>query len=146
MVASLKIAHDILKSKKLNITDIRCRVLMLLGKSGNAFTQKEIEEFLEKEMGAIDRVTLYRTIRIFIEKQVIHPIMVDAQTIKLKLAGNHRGSDHPHFYCSHCQKLVCMPQIKIEQIMLPKGFVMQSSNVLIDGVCETCSSNVTLRK
>ena len=139
MVAIVDPVNDILKSKNLNVTEIRRQVLMLLLEPGKALTQKEFEESLELPLGQVDRVTLYRTIKILLDKRVIHQITIDAQTVKYKLAGAHKQSNHPHFHCSHCDRLMCMPQLKIEQNMLPDGFVMESSNLLIDGVCKECN-------
>jgi Fur family transcriptional regulator, ferric uptake regulator len=139
MVANLDAAHRLLKAKKLNVTDIRCQVLLFLMEPGIALTQKELEEALALQGEAVDRVTLYRTIRVLQDKKVIHAIALDAQTVKYKLAGEHKKSNHPHFHCCHCNRLMCMPQLTIEQKMLPDGFVMQSSNLLIDGVCKACN-------
>jgi Fur family transcriptional regulator, ferric uptake regulator len=139
MVAKIHSVSKILKSINLNVTDVRRLVLLQLMEPGVALTQKEIEEALEQELGQVDRVTLYRTIRILLEKEVIHQITIDAQTVKYKLAGNNRKNDHPHFHCSLCDNLVCMPQIKIDEQMLPGGYLMQSSNLLIEGVCAICN-------
>jgi Fur family ferric uptake transcriptional regulator len=140
MVAIVNPVDDILKSKNLNVTETRRQVLMQLLEPGKALTQKELEEALELQLGQVDRVTMYRTIKVLLDKKVIHQITIDAQTVKYKLAGAHKKSNHPHFHCSHCDKLMCMPQLKIEQNMLPDGFVMQSSNLLIDGVCKECNN------
>lgn len=132
-------AIDILRSSGLNVTEIRCRVVVLLLQPGKALTQKELEEALESQMNQVDRVTLYRTIKVLLEKKVIHQITIDSQIVKYKLAGEHRRSDHPHFHCCCCDRLLCMPQIKIEQDMLPGGFIMQTSNLIIEGVCPDCN-------
>lgn len=146
MVANVNVANDILKSKNLNVTEIRRQVVKLLLEPGRALTQKEIEEALEEKMGRVDRVTLYRTIRVLLKKIVIHQIAIDAQVVKYKLAGEYKINNHPHFHCCCCDRLVCMPQLKIEQDMLPDGFVMQSSSLVIDGVCPECSGKRTKNK
>lgn len=139
MVAKMSLVNDILKSKSLNVTQIRRQVLTLLINPGSALTQKELEEALEMQLGQIDRVTLYRTIKVLLAKKVIHQITIGAQTVKYKLAGEHKRSNHPHFHCCKCNRLVCMPQLKIELETLPVGFIMQSSNLVIEGVCPACN-------
>jgi len=146
MVAKVMLVNELLKSKGLNVTDIRRRVLIALMQPGRALTQKELEEELERQLGQVDRVTLYRTIRVLLEKGIIHQIPIDAQLVKYKLAGEHKKSDHPHFHCSCCNKLVCMPQLNIKQNMLPGGFTMQTVSLVIEGVCPQCNNIKTLNK
>jgi Fur family transcriptional regulator, ferric uptake regulator len=141
MVAKINEITDLLKSKGLNVTEIRRQLVALLFTPGSALTQKEIEEELEQELGSVDRVTLYRNLRILMEKQVIHQITIDAQTVKYKLAGAHKKTDHPHFHCSCCDKLLCMPQVKIAENMLPGGFVIKSSQLIIEGLCDLCNAS-----
>lgn len=141
MVAKIMSVEKLLKSRHLNVTDIRRRLLLLLFEPGKALTQKELEESLELEMGSIDRVTLYRTIKVLLEKQVIHQIAVDGQVVKYKLAGGHKKSDHPHFHCCKCNRLVCMPQVNINRELLPDGFIILSSSLIIEGICPQCHSD-----
>ncbi len=146
MVAKATLIYELLKSKSLNVTDIRRRVMMVLMQPGRALTQKELEEELEKQLGQVDRVTLYRTIRVLLGKGIIHQIPIDAQLVKYKLAGDHKKSDHPHFHCSCCNRLVCMPQLNIQQDMLPGGFTLQSVSLVIEGMCPQCNNIDNLNK
>ena len=139
MVANINDINFLLKQKGLNVTGIRRKVLELLRSPGIALTQKEIEEQLEQDMGQVDRVTVYRTIRTLVEKKIIHQIAIDSQTVKYKLAGKHINSAHAHFHCSHCNKLICMPQVDIKEDTLPGGFVMESSSLIIEGICAHCN-------
>ncbi len=131
----------ILKNKNLNVTEIRRHIISLLQKPGTALTQKELEEELEKTLETVDRVTLYRTIKTLLEKSIIHPITIDANTVKYKLIGEFKKGDHPHFLCCKCNKVVCMPQLEINKEMLPNGFLVSSSQVVIEGTCPKCNIN-----
>jgi len=139
MVAKTESISSLIRDKGLNITEIRRRLINLLIAPGTALTQKEIEEALETEMGSVDRVTLYRNLRVLMEKHLIHQISIDANTVKYKLAGAHKKLDHPHFHCSHCDKILCMPQISIKEDMLPGGYIIESSNLIIEGICALCN-------
>lgn len=139
MVAKISEIDSLIRSKGLNATDIRRKVVKLLYAPGTALTQKEIEEELEKAFGTVDRVTLYRTIKALTEKDIIHQISIDSHTIKHKLVREHVANEHPHFHCSMCNKLICMPQLNIDENMLPGGFRIESSSVLIEGVCSICN-------
>ena len=141
MVANTNTISALLKSKGLNTTEIRRQLISLLISPGTALTQKEIEEALEAEMGSVDRVTLYRNIRVLLKKHLIHQIPIDAQTVKYKLAGKYKKVDHPHFHCSHCDKLLCLPQVTIEEDMLPEGYIIESSQLIIEGICAMCNKD-----
>lgn len=128
---------EYIKSFGLSGTAIRKQIVSCLWGDGVALTQKEIEERLP---GDPDRVTLYRTLRLFTERGIVHKIVIDEDTRKYKLAGRFRKSDHAHFYCTKCKKLLCMPQLHLDLQGLPSGFRFQSARVVIEGICDCCGS------
>lgn len=136
MVASNDRIPQLLRTFGLSGTMIRRQVIGLLWGDGVALTQKEIEEQLPQET---DRVTLYRTLKLFTEKGIVHKIVLNEETQKYKLAGHFKKSDHPHFYCINCHKLLCMPQINVDTSHLPPGFECRSSRVVVEGICDQCS-------
>ncbi|WP_010662073.1 Fur family transcriptional regulator [Marinilabilia salmonicolor] len=136
MVANNKDISSFLKTHGLAGTIIRKQVLSHLWGDGVALTQKEIEEKLPPET---DRVTLYRTLRLFTEKGIVHKIVLNGETQKFKIAGRFRKSDHAHFYCTKCHKLLCMPQLDVDLSDLPEGFQFSSARLVVEGICDTCS-------
>jgi Fur family ferric uptake transcriptional regulator len=137
MVADMEIIADFLKSHGLAGTVIRKQVLNQLWEDETALTQKEIEERLPTET---DRVTLYRTLKLFTEKGILHKIVLNGDTQKYKRAGHFRKSDHAHFYCSQCHKLLCMPQLDVDLSDLPPGFHFSSASLVVEGICDHCSN------
>lgn len=129
---------DYIKNFGLSGTTIRKQIISCLWGDGVALTQKEIEERLP---GDPDRVTLYRTLKLFAEKGIVHKIVIDEATQKYKLAGRFRKSDHAHFYCIQCHKILCMPQLNVDLKGLPSGFRFQSARVVVEGTCDFCASN-----
>ena len=118
-------------------TAIRKQVIECLWGDSVALTQKELEDQLPANT---DRVTLYRTLKLFLQRGILHKIVIDDQTRKFKLAGRFRKSDHAHFYCIHCKKLLCMPQLNIDMSLLPSGFQFQSARMVVEGICDNCTS------
>lgn len=127
-----------LRAYGLSGTAFRKQVLKLFDGEGTALTQKELEERLPQET---DRVTLYRTLKLFTEKGILHKIVIDDTTQKFKLAGKFKRSDHAHFYCMNCHKIFCMPQLEIDKSQLPSGFEFYSARLVIEGVCSKCGRN-----
>ncbi|TCO10735.1 Fur family transcriptional regulator [Natronoflexus pectinivorans] len=142
MVANLDDINSLLKSKKLNVTEVRQQIVYALMQPGTALSQKEIEEWLIERISTVDRVTLYRNIKTLMQKKLIHQIAVGPNSVKYKLAGKHKSAEHPHFQCELCNRLVCMPHIKVDAEHLPHGFVMKSTKLIIEGVCASCNGKV----
>ncbi|ASB48838.1 Fur family transcriptional regulator [Alkalitalea saponilacus] len=142
MVANLDYINSILRNNKLNVTEIRQQILDILLQPAMALTQKEMEELLTQRMNSVDRVTLYRNIKTLMQKKLIHQIIVGTNSVKYKLAGNHKTGNHPHFQCELCNRLVCMPHLQVQSEHLPEGFVMKSSSLIIEGVCASCNGKV----
>ena len=59
-----------LEKKQIRKTPFRLEVLKLFKASKNAISLKEIE----KNLTSFDRITLYRTLKLFIEKGLIHEV------------------------------------------------------------------------
>ncbi|MFW5754761.1 MAG: hypothetical protein ACOCV9_08150, partial [Marinilabiliaceae bacterium] len=68
------------------------------------------------------------------------PLFLPSSPSPYKLAGNFRRSDHAHFYCSRCHKLLCMPGVDVDTRGLPSGFQVFSTRLVIEGVCNNCAS------
>lgn len=137
MVAVEMDIQKLLHAHELPETAIRKQVIRCLWGGGVALTQKELEERLPDNT---DRVTLYRTLKLFLKKGIVHKIVVDDQTRKYKLAGRFRKSDHAHFYCIHCNTLLCMPHLDVDMSLLPPGFQFQSARLVVEGICDHCTS------
>ncbi|MFO8000340.1 MAG: transcriptional repressor [Marinilabilia sp.] len=137
MVARAEDISRLLQAFGLSETAIRREVLSLLWGEGVALTQKEIESALSFDT---DRVTLYRTLKLFTGQGVLHKIVLNEETHKYKLAGRFRTSDHAHFFCVNCHKLLCMPQLDIDTAGLPTGFEVHSARLVVEGVCDRCAA------
>lgn len=138
MVASRDHISRLLRTYGVSETAIRKEVLYLLWGDGVALTQKEIEAGLSS---SLDRVTLYRNLKLFTEKGLLHKIVINEDTHKYKLAGSFRRSDHAHFYCTRCRKLLCMPDVDVDAGGLPPGFQVFSTRLVIEGVCSNCAAD-----
>ena len=63
---------NLLKSKKISETPFRKEVLAIFDKHNNAIPLSVVE----KELKKFNRITLYRTIKVFLEKGIIHEITI----------------------------------------------------------------------
>ena len=110
-------------------------ILDLFIQSTVALSEKEIKQSLE---GYGDRATIYRTLKIFTEAGIIHPIFTQNEMTRYML--KKEPDEHLHFKCSTCDKIICLPQIRFDSIELPEGFIKEESNFLVIGTCVQCNN------
>ena len=133
-------AEEILKKNSLSITDGRLKIIQLFFNSNGALAHADIEK---KAGESFDRVTVYRTLQSFVEKGIIHLIPTKDNSIKYALCKDdcepgHHHDNHVHFICDDCYKTVCLEDVMIPQVKLPKGFTPKHSEMVVNGICEEC--------
>ena len=99
---------------------------------------------LEKDFKVSERSTLFRTMKAFEEKGIVHQIEDGTGIIKYALCEENCecevGNDlHLHFHCNNCNETVCLTEHKIPYINLPDGYIAENVNLVITGICEKCS-------
>jgi len=132
--------RDILRQNQLSITDSRLKILHLFIANESALSHADIEKYTGE---AIDRVTVYRTLQVFVEKGIIHLIPTTDNSIKYALCKNdcapgHHYDNHVHFICDECCKTICLEGIDIPAVILPNGFVPQRAEMVVTGICSEC--------
>jgi Fur family ferric uptake transcriptional regulator len=131
---------DILKENRLSITGSRQKILELFLSKNAALSHADIEK---KTGESFDRVTIYRTLQTFVESGLIHLIPTTDNSIKYALCKNdcapgHHHDNHVHFICDECSKTICLDDVNIPLIKLPKGFIPQHSEMVVTGICGEC--------
>lgn len=132
---------DILKKSQLSVTESRRRILEFFLQSGNALAHHDIESRANEKF---DRVTVYRTLQTFMEKGIIHTIPTPDNSIKYALCKDnceqgHHHDDHVHFICTRCGTTTCLEDVQVPDIKLPRGYKTRQTEVVVSGLCKTCS-------
>lgn len=128
-----------LRRHAVRLTPVRRAVLSILGQSPFALSGAEIEKQLPL---ASDRITLYRTLRTFEEKGLIHRVIDHSEVVRY--ARCHDGpaasapANHVHFKCSACQHIYCLSQVAVPAVELPAQYRVAHGDYLLSGVCERC--------
>ncbi|HEY0751075.1 MAG TPA: transcriptional repressor [Chitinophagaceae bacterium] len=130
----------LLKKKNLSITDSRKKILALFLQSNDALAHGDIEK---KAGEKFDRVTVYRTLQVFVEKGIIHTIPTADNSVLYALCKDcregHHHDDHVHFVCNNCNKTICLDDVVFPEIKLPEGYAAHNVQVVINGVCKDCN-------
>ena len=131
---------EILKRSQLSVTASREKILHLFLEQNGALAHGDIEK---KAGEKFDRVTVYRTLQVFVEKGIIHTIPTADNSIRYALCKDdceqgHHHDQHIHFVCTHCNNTYCLDDIVTPDIKLPKGYSSSHIEVVVEGVCKEC--------
>ena len=131
-----------LDNKSVRPTAMRILIYIFMAGKQNAVALTDIENAFEKA----ERTTLYRTLKTFEEKGIVHQIDDGTNISKFALCepGCNCEIDqdlHLHFHCSQCDKTVCLTEHKIPHINLPAGYIAEDANLVIKGICDSCSDH-----
>lgn len=135
-----QLPETLLLSKNIKPTAMRLLVLEYLLRQDAAVSLPD----LEKAFSYSDRTTLYRTLKTFEERSLIHNINDGSGTARYALCedscldGLHTDL-HLHFTCTACGETTCLPKTKLPDISLPEDFALQELNLVAKGVCGNCN-------
>lgn len=130
--------NKILEEKHIPTTPMRMLVLNEFLNTSKSVSLAELEETLEHA----DRSTIYRTLKTFEKKGIIHGVQENSTTQYLLCHHNcdseHHHDLHLHFYCMECKKTVCLEQVSFENIQLPTAYDFKEFKFLASGICPEC--------
>jgi Fur family transcriptional regulator, ferric uptake regulator len=132
--------EEILKHNNLSVTDSRKKILHIFFNHHGALAHRDIER---KAGEKFDRVTVYRTLQVFVEKGIIHTIPTTDNSVRYALCkehcteGNHHD-DHIHFICLNCGSTLCLDDIAVPAVSVPGGYSSNTVEVVVKGICKDC--------
>lgn len=130
-----------LKEFDLRLTNCRGDILSLFMDKGFALSHSDIEDKINE---TYDRVTVYRTLKTFVDKGIIHKVLDDSGSAKYALckddcSAERHNHEHVHFKCLECGLTTCLDEVIVPQIQLPSGYEGLETNLLVQGICNSCS-------
>ncbi len=131
-----KIAQELGK-KNTKPTSMRILIYDVLESQQSAVSISDIE----RQLQTADRTTIYRTLKTFEEKGIVHHIEENNTSLYVLC---HDGCDekahkdwHLHLYCKICKRTVCR-----EDVILPEtiqgDFRIDEIRFFAKGICEQC--------
>ena len=135
-----KLEGQILKDYNLRTTTSRSAILRLFIRNSFALSYSDIEQEIA---ATFDRVTVYRTLKTFLDKGVIHKVLDDEGSLKYALCSDpcstpEHHHEHVHFKSTKCGHTSCLEDVTIPKVRLPDGYVAGEVNLLIQGSCSKC--------
>ena len=126
-------------------TPMRQAVLGILLRSPFALARADIEQQLPV---ATDRITLYRTLRTFEAKGLVHRVLDHSDTMRYAACADALPPDvalpaaatHVHLKCTACQHIYCLSQVAVPAVTLPAQYRVVRGDHLLLGLCEQCQT------
>ena len=99
---------------------------------------------LEDRIGSIDKSGIFRSLTLFKEQHLVH-VLEDGEGVRYELCHSHDhtvdNDMHIHFHCEHCGETICLEDLAIPEVQLPEGYLMQSANFVLKGICPKCQKH-----
>lgn len=129
----------LLSIKNIQKTAMRILVLQFFLEQKSAISLPQLEE----KFYYSERTTLYRTLKTFEDKALVHKINDGTSSTKYAICkttceADHHIDVHPHFYCEKCETTTCVNTILIPKLSLP-NFKISSTELIIKGICDVCN-------
>lgn len=129
---------EALHTRNLKATHNRIEVLNAIEEHDKAIPYSKIQ----KQVDAIDRVTLYRTLNALMESGLIHKVSVENDETfyaicSTKCTDKAHNHQHVHFRCTECKEVSCVQATGLETLSIP-GYSVASFEIQAVGVCKSC--------
>lgn len=135
-----KKVKELLVAHSLNKTPCRLDMLNVLHKAEKALTEQEMKELLEYDF---DRVTVFRTLRTFIEVGLVHHVTVNKNEVRYALSRPELKADdkkgHAHLHCDRCGEVLCLGGFSVDESIIPQQFQVIDYELIINGLCSKCN-------
>ncbi len=116
----------------------RLVIARALVQAGRPLSMTELEDRLE----TIDKSNIFRSLTAFRDAHLVHVLEDTGGGVRYELCHSHHDDQdddlHVHFYCTNCHRTYCLEEIPVPEVNVPEGYLWESANYLIKGICPTC--------
>ena len=139
---------EMLKEKGLKVTNQRLLVLQVLAEHGDEhMTAEDIFELVKEDYPEIGLATIYRTVQLLLDMQLVDRIMLDDGCVRYEIGDfldeqeGHRHHHH-HLICTECGSVSAFRDDLLEDleayIEKETGFQVTDHELKFYGVCRKC--------
>lgn len=133
-------AKHLLSDYQLRHTAQRIQILQEFLRQSHALSHNDLEQKFD---GQMDRATIYRCLRQFVDAGILHRIPDDQFQTKYAVCAScetaHHHHDHVHFNCTACNETTCLDEAVIPSFSLPEGFRAIEKILIVQGLCPRCT-------
>lgn len=118
-------------------TKQRDAIISILRTALGPLSVQDIHEQAQRVLPQLGMATVYRTIKLLHESGQIHGVNI-AGELRYERTGL---SHHHHFYCRACGLALDLNLCPLAQhIQLPAGYVLETHEITLYGLCPNCAS------
>ncbi|WP_432665297.1 Fur family transcriptional regulator [Wukongibacter baidiensis] len=143
MIDSVDKLRDVLKEKGYKLTPQRRAILnTIINYQGHHLSSEEVYDFVKKDCPEIGLATVYRTLQLLDDLEIISKISFDDGCARYEL--NVHGDDHQHHHviCTKCGEVLEVEVDLLEhledEIEKNYGFEIRDHKVKFFGLCSKC--------
>ncbi len=136
-------SRELLRNAGLRVTSSRLRVMEVLRSASSPLSHADVAAELESH--GLDRTTVYRNLVDLAEAGILRRSAV-GQVFRFELVaherGEHAAATHPHFVCTDCGQVACLP---VDSIAIkasrraPSALKHGKLEIQVRGQCDACS-------
>jgi Fur family ferric uptake transcriptional regulator len=129
--------QQIIKAHGLRVTDARLAILDAFLRTGKVFDHHALWAACG---GRVDRVTLYRTLHVFLVHRLLYKVPSATGLMQYglcSLSGEGTGN-HLHLVCRVCGRITSVDSFAPPAMPLPPGFRAASVDFIVGGTCKDC--------
>lgn len=141
---SLDELRSVIRKAGLRSTSPRIAVLRRLSVASTPISHGELVEVLASD--GMDRTTIYRNLVDLTEVGLVSRTDLGDHVWRFELkrgTGNGDDARHPHFTCSDCGAVSCLPEVtlKVKQGKgVPRALTQQKVEIQLRGQCDACAA------
>jgi Fur family ferric uptake transcriptional regulator len=133
---------ETLRSHGLRRTEARSRVLRFVHANPRPLTHGDVAKALEPE--GYDYATVYRNLVDLAEAGILTRTDLGDHVWRFELRAETKNdaADHPHFICTDCGTVTCLPEGTVKLARLakaPRAITRRQVTVQLKGLCDRCA-------
>ncbi|MCA9571808.1 MAG: transcriptional repressor [Myxococcales bacterium] len=126
-----------IRAAGLRATRSRVTVLRVLHSRSVPTSHPEVHEALGDD--GWDRATLYRNLVDLTEAGLLRRVDVGDHVWRFELVDvQHADDAHPHFLCTACGEVSCLPDIRMPTEGVPRSIAAGDVTIQLQGLCDAC--------
>ena len=133
--------HELLKKGGIELTAHRKRVFDVIAESSKALTPKVIFNQI-RQNDAMDKVTLYRILDLFVSKKIVRRIAGQPGQIHYEIVCEAHRPLHSHFVCRKCGDVECLEDLPVKELKAKikphKRWQDNEIEIKLEGICFEC--------
>ena len=131
---------ELFKRGGIEHTPHRELVLRIFADQHKALAPKDVLSTVRKKQ-AIDKVTLYRILDLFVAKGILRRFSTNGST-RYEINCEEHAPSHPHFVCRQCGEIECLHDFNLKnfktEIKRYKNIEYEDIDLKLEGVCHQC--------